>query len=298
MHAPTKVAVITGGASGMGLGVAHALTARGDWDVHIVDLNRAGGEAAAADLRATTFHGADVTDYEALGAAFRAAFGKHRRLDFVFANAGAMQVGNFYTRHDDAGDELPPPPDMSAVRICLDGVLFASYLALHYFRLSPPEADKSLLMTASCAGLYASYCAPVYTSAKHGVVGLMRALAKPLWDGERVRVNALCPGIVKTGILTPEQWANFPDAIATPMAKIQETVLMLVDGRDETPSAETRIDGVAEEDRDKGGVLWGEAVEPSGNRHYYRNMTAYGDANIAGIMWRTDTTALYGRGEA
>lgn len=59
-------------------------------------------------------------------------------------------------------------PNTAALDICLTGVVYSAYLALHYFRKNPDKAGK-LVSTASMAGLYPSLSLPVYTSAKHGV---------------------------------------------------------------------------------------------------------------------------------
>ena len=71
-----KVALITGGASGMGLAVAEALAKRGDWDLHFVDLNAESRKAAASSLSAQ-FHQTNVTDYSSLTSAFENTFKKN-----------------------------------------------------------------------------------------------------------------------------------------------------------------------------------------------------------------------------
>ncbi|KAI1340811.1 hypothetical protein F5Y15DRAFT_414531 [Xylariaceae sp. FL0016] len=291
MAIPIKTAVITGGASGIGLAVAQALAARGSWDIHLLDINQDAGAAAAASISAT-FHLVDITHYPSLGLAFQRAYLAHHRLDFVFANAGIAQVGSINTRHDDIGPDVPPPPSSLVLDICLTGALSTLHLALHYFRLSPRDnADRSLCATSSSCGLYPSYHASTYTAAKHGVVGLTRAAAKHLWEDDRVRVNCVLPSIVRTGLMTRDEWTVYPDAMFTPLAKVVATVLMLVDGRDDAPSGETRIDGVVP---GKGGVLWGEVVEICGEKHYYREMPKYCDSLMEAVMKGTDVRVLPG----
>lgn len=101
-----KVAIITGGASGIGLAVAQALAARGGWAIHLLDLNVESGESVAASLSSidsvtATFHRCDAASYEQMGAAFRDAFrASGRRLDFVFANAGFTERAKFYDKHE------------------------------------------------------------------------------------------------------------------------------------------------------------------------------------------------------
>lgn len=291
MASGRKVALITGGASGMGLAVATSLAARGGWDLHLVDLNPSAGAAAAQSLPSATFHQADITDYDSLAKAFKNSFTKARRLDFVFANAGIAEKKNFYQKHETGNDGLDPPPKPDALmtRIMFDGVISTSHLALHYFRLSPKEIDKSIVITSSCGGIYPSNYSPTYTAIKTGNVGWMRAIAKPYYYFDGVRVNAICPGTVKTNLLSNEQWQQFPEEFFTPVETIQRAVLMLVDGKDTEPASKTRIDGV---DDEKKGVFWGEAVECCGPNHYFREANKYCDQAMEAVMKATDIVTL------
>jgi NAD(P)-dependent dehydrogenase (short-subunit alcohol dehydrogenase family) len=150
-----KVAFITGGASGMGLAVAEALSARGDWDLHLVDLNAEAGKTAASSLKNAHFHQTDVTDYSSLTNAFEKAFNTSERLDFVYANAGIVERDNFYEKHDLS--KPPPPPNQLSIDINFKAVVNTCYLALHYFRKNPKDVSSpALVMTASCGGLYPS----------------------------------------------------------------------------------------------------------------------------------------------
>ena len=181
------------------------------------------------------------------------------------------------------------------MEICLDAVITTSYLALHYFRLSPKsgeaDVDKVLIMTASCGGLYPSYYSPTYAAAKHGVVGFMRSIAKHYYLKDGIRVNAICPGVVKTGLLSENEWGNFPEAYFTPVEKIVGVVEMLVEGRDGGEEG-ARIDGVGIGMRAKDGVLWGEAVEISGERYYYREAPKMCDDAMRAVMEATDIEEL------
>ncbi|RDW61603.1 NAD(P)-binding protein-27 [Coleophoma crateriformis] len=293
-----RTALITGGASGMGLAVAQALSARGNWSIYLVDLNSAAGNAAAASLKNACFHQCNITSYASLSAVFQRVFRANSRIDFVFANAGIAEKANFYTKHaprsddevDDDNDEPPPEPDLLVVDICLKAVITTSYLALHYFRKSPKDAqsDRSLVMTASCGGLYPSHYSPIYSAAKHGVVGFMRSIAKHFWVQERIRVNAICPGTVKTNLLTAKEWKNFPEEFFTPVEMIVQTVLRLIDGEDEE-QGKRRIDGPG---RGDGTILWGEAVEVSGRNHYYREAARFCDEGMMAVMRATDVEEL------
>ena len=189
MASEKKVALITGGASGMGYAVAEALSSQGDWDIHLLDMTTERGNAAAERLNAT-FHTVDVNNYESLGGVFKTVFKKTKRLDFVHANAGIVEKGNFYAVHD-TGDEPPPPLPSVVIDIDLMSVIHTSYLAQHYFRQSPKDdiGPRSLIVTASCGGLYAIPQSPAYTAAKFGCVGFVRSIAGRMWREDGIRVN-------------------------------------------------------------------------------------------------------------
>ncbi|KAF4992719.1 hypothetical protein FDECE_13625 [Fusarium decemcellulare] len=146
--ATKKVAIITGGASGMGLAVVKSLAAT-SWTVHILDLNKSAGEAAMHENQELVFNHTDVNSYDSLSSTFDSIFKSEGRLDVVFANAGTLQMENFYEK----ANSLPPPePRQLSIDINLKAVINTSYLARQYF-LTPknPCEDPVLVMTASIA---------------------------------------------------------------------------------------------------------------------------------------------------
>jgi NAD(P)-dependent dehydrogenase (short-subunit alcohol dehydrogenase family) len=153
-----KVAIITGGASGIGLEVAKSFAIKG-WKVHIFDLNEKTGKQAEAEIHNATFTVVDVASYESLASGFDAVFRSEGTVDFVFANAGLYELSDPYA----TVDRLPPPPPVST---CLDvnlhGVINTSYLAQHYFRASPHGGRGAVLVSTS------------------SIVGLVRVLLIPL----------------------------------------------------------------------------------------------------------------------
>ncbi|XP_014556511.1 hypothetical protein COCVIDRAFT_26708 [Bipolaris victoriae FI3] len=220
-----QVALVTGGASGMGLSVVKHLVEQG-WNVMIVDYNEESGQKVARELGDKVFFtNADVSDYDQQAKAFVATWKQWSRLDFVFANAGIIDRTNFYEPAEEREDGAPVKPDTSVLDICLTAVVYSAYLALHYFRKNPDKAGK-LVSTASMAGLYPSHGLPVYTSAKHGVVGITRCLAQRLEAlKEPITVNCICPGIVATNISS----SPMTDAIAKILTP-HSTIVRAVDG--------------------------------------------------------------------
>ncbi|KAK5676653.1 hypothetical protein LTS10_010954 [Elasticomyces elasticus] len=267
--APPKVGIITGGASGMGYAVASALASQGDWNLHLLDMNAERGQEAAESLKSATFHRVNVTKYSELAAAFKSAFIQHRRIDFVFANAGIVDSGAYYATHD-TGDDPPPEPSSAVVDIDLTSVINTSYLAQHYFRQTPRSVGgpRSLVITASCGGFYACPVQPVYGAAKHGVVGWARNIAGRAWREDGVKVNAICPGTVRTNLLSDEAWKTFPEEYFTPVEKVVEVVMMLM------------------EDSDK--PMVGQTVEISGRKHYFRRQYEFCDEAMETVMGSTD----------
>ena len=88
-------------------------------------------------------------------------------------------------------------------------------------------------------------------------------------------IKAICPGTVRTNLLTETQWDNFPPEYFTPLGKIVEVVLMLVNG-----------------DAKQGGStdapLYGQAVEVNCDKYYFRTQHEYCDEKMAALMGATD----------
>jgi len=187
-----KVAIVTGGGSGMGraiaitfaqegakVGVVDFVTGRAAETVRAIQDN--GGHALAID--------ADVSNTDDVDRMVTETVNKFGRLDILCNNAGVFD--NFASLRDT--DEALWD---RIVDIDLKGVFLCS-------RRAVPEMLKhgsgSIVNTASVAGIIGGGGGIAYTAAKHGVVGLTRALAHDL-SPQGIRVNAFCPGAVRTGI--------------------------------------------------------------------------------------------------
>ncbi|KAI1087094.1 3-beta-hydroxysteroid dehydrogenase [Rostrohypoxylon terebratum] len=218
----SKVAIVTGGASGLGLAVAEVFSQKG-WRVHIFDLNE-------ASLDNSVFHKVDVASWESLSSSFDAVFRSEGRLDFVFANAGVMEKGKFFETHQFSSP--PPEPDESSIDVNLKGIIKTSYLAQHYFRANVNGAkDCVLIMTSSIAGIYPQAITPLYAAAKAGILNFMRSIAPLFYQEDGIRTYAICPGSVRTNLLPKELWDAYPQEYLTKMEKVTSTIEPLVDGR-------------------------------------------------------------------
>ena len=173
-----KVAIVTGAGSGIGKAAA-AL------------FSREGATVVAADLQGTEV-AVDAGDEGQMAALITATVDRWGGLDVMFANAG-VSGGVAALFEQDAADWQ---------RI-LRTNLIGPFLAIKY--AAPAIARRgggSIICTASVAGLRSGAGGPAYSASKAGVINLVQVAAQQL-SGSGVRVNALCPGLIETGMTRP-----------------------------------------------------------------------------------------------
>ncbi|KAH8742358.1 hypothetical protein F5883DRAFT_442469 [Diaporthe sp. PMI_573] len=147
----------------MGLAVAQALEAKGGWKINLIDIKDEEGKQAADSLSNATYHRANLTNYEEVVAAFKSAFtAGNNKLDFVFANAGVIELSNIFAKHESL--DGPPPPDLTALEVNLKSCINAVHVGRHYINLSP--AKGSIVINSSCSSFWPTYWAPIYTASK------------------------------------------------------------------------------------------------------------------------------------
>ncbi|MEV2237366.1 SDR family NAD(P)-dependent oxidoreductase [Micromonospora sp. NPDC049891] len=182
-----KVALVTGGASGIGAAIARRF-ASGGARVVIADVDPA-GEAVAREV-ACAFVRTDVARLADNIAAVRTATEHFGSLDVAVLNAGIGEQGNFI-------DDFRPEHYRHLVSVNLDGVVYGLHAALEVFTR---QGSGAILATSSLAGLTESPINPLYAATKHAVIGLVRSVAPTVAD-RGVTVNALCPTFIDTPIL-------------------------------------------------------------------------------------------------
>jgi NAD(P)-dependent dehydrogenase (short-subunit alcohol dehydrogenase family) len=189
-----RVALVTGGASGLGLETARLFAQHGA-RVVITDLTDDRGEEAAAALRDAgadvRYVHADVTDPAQVREAVALTERDHGRLDAVVANAGILGRSSFRPLEEIADDDWHRELDIN-----LNG-------AFHTVRAAVPALRRAgggaISVTSSTSGVYASLYRLSYTAAKGALNSMVRGLAAELApDG--IRVNAMCPGVMSTNI--------------------------------------------------------------------------------------------------
>ena len=183
-----KVAVITGGASGIGAGSAELFVHEGA-RVVICDVQEKEGRALAESLgEAAVFAPTDVTREEDVKAAVALAVSHFGRLDIMFNNAGILGPKGSIC-------EAPCQGFEAAMAVNVKGVFFG---IKHAGRVLAEQGSGSILSTSSIAGITPGTGAHIYAATKAAVIQLTRSVALEL--GERgVRVNCICPG----GVATP-----------------------------------------------------------------------------------------------
>lgn len=195
-----KVAVITGGASGIGEGAVRRFVEEGA-QVVIADIQDERGQALAEELGTdTAYVHTDVGQEEQVKAALAQALNKFGRLDCLFNNAGYGGVSGPIAETDmDAYD--------ATMAVLLRGVVLGMK---HAAPILTRQGSGTIISTASVAGLMTGGGPHIYSAAKAAVIHLTRSVAMELGESG-VRVNCICPGGIATPIfgkgfgLSPEQ---------------------------------------------------------------------------------------------
>ncbi|RLN43369.1 short-chain dehydrogenase reductase 3b-like [Panicum miliaceum] len=185
-----KVAIVTGGASGIGEAAARLFASSGA-TVVIADIHDALGEAVAASA-GCTYMRCDVTDEEQVEATVGAVVGAHGRLDVMLSNAGVLLPTGSVMDMDLAELDRVMAVNFRGAAACVKHAARAMVVPRNGAR------GGAIVCTASVASLQGGFGPASYTASKHALLGLVRAAAGEL-GRHGVRVNCVSP----SGVATP-----------------------------------------------------------------------------------------------
>jgi 3(or 17)beta-hydroxysteroid dehydrogenase len=206
-----KVALITGGASGLGLASAKRLAAEGA-TVVIADINVAQGEAAAAETRGVSFEVLDVTREEPWIALIDKVVATHGRLDILLNSAGIVQLASIEETTEEVWRKINA--------VGTDGTFFG---CKHALRVMKAAGSGSIINMCSTASIQGGPNIFAYAASKSAIRGMTKSVAcLSTQNGYGVRCNSVHPGNMQTPMLQGVQdivRENNPDA-----AKAMENV--------------------------------------------------------------------------
>jgi NAD(P)-dependent dehydrogenase (short-subunit alcohol dehydrogenase family) len=218
-----KVAVITGGTSGIGAAIARLFVAEGA-RVVLGGRREALGEALAAELDgAASFRRADVTVEPDVEALVEHAVGRYGRLDVMVNNAGGPG-------HWGGVADIDLDAFQGVLTAHLGGVVLGTKYAA---RAMVPRRSGTIINLASTSGHLAGWCGPDYSTAKAAILHFTRCAAVELGESG-IRVNSISPGVVLTGVCDyqPIRRTGTTDDVAAAALWLAGEATGLVNGHD------------------------------------------------------------------
>ncbi|KAK9382866.1 uncharacterized protein V2V93DRAFT_363693 [Kockiozyma suomiensis] len=213
-----KVAVVTGGAQGLGYSMAASLCSAGLVGIAILDINPLVGEPAAISLNEqfgtnAKFFRVDVTDELMMKSTFGAINDEFGSIDVVVCSAGVVDNYN--------AEDYPYAKFQRLMNINLGGSFLAAQSAFPYMRAN---GGGSIIFIGSMSGHVVNFPQPqiAYNASKAGVIHMMKSFAVE-WAKYKIRCNSISPGYMHTGLIESfdQNWVNTWKSM-TPMARMGE----------------------------------------------------------------------------
>ncbi|ROW15366.1 hypothetical protein VPNG_02263 [Cytospora leucostoma] len=197
-----KVAVITGGSSGIGLAAAKILASKGA-TVHILDINKPDESELSPEVTDVHFHKCDAASWGEL----RAVFESVGRVDFAFANAAVTEERDYFADTFTPEGELEEP-SYGVLHVNLRAVL--NFVKLAWSTMRKHQTEGSIVITTSATAYAPEQSLPIYAAGKTALVGLIRALRSVIIK-DNITINGIAPGATITRLL--------PGHLAAPIMK-------------------------------------------------------------------------------
>jgi NAD(P)-dependent dehydrogenase (short-subunit alcohol dehydrogenase family) len=212
-----KNIVVTGAASGIGAAVVSRASGLGAQVVGL-DINKDLGESVVSE-RGGIFHRCDVSDLASWQETAQMLGERFGAIDHLHLNAGIQSAPPQASLDEYQFSAMTPERYKRLTGVNIDGVVYGLHCLLPLMR-----DGGSIVVTGSLAGIVPYDIDPLYSMTKHAVTGLVRSLKAELGN-RRLRINALCPGGIDTGIIPHDQRTD--EAVFMTPENVADEVLML-----------------------------------------------------------------------
>jgi NAD(P)-dependent dehydrogenase (short-subunit alcohol dehydrogenase family) len=192
-------AIVSGGASGLGLGVVKAIASQGG-KVAILDINQQAGQALEQELgEQVAFYAVDITDDKQVDAAADAAAEKFSGLNLAVSCAGILGNGKLLSKSGPMSSDF----FKKVVEVNLMGSFYLTRAAARIMAEQPPDSEKQrgvIVQTASIAAYEGQFGQVAYAATKSAVVGMILPLARE-FARTGIRIMGIAPGMFETPML-------------------------------------------------------------------------------------------------